>query len=60
MAGKKPEPTAVKKLEGNPRKRKLNKNEPVPAKGICWIRKTIQRFIPSEGELDRHFSWQQC
>ena len=27
MAGRKPKPTAVKKLEGNPEKRKLNKNE---------------------------------
>ena len=34
MAGRKPKPTAVKKLEGNPGKRKLNKKEPVPAKGI--------------------------
>lgn len=34
MAGRKPKPTAVKKLEGNPGKRKLNKNEPVPAKEI--------------------------
>ena len=28
MAGRKPKPTAVKKLEGNPGKRKLNKKEP--------------------------------
>jgi len=34
MAGRKPKPTAVKKLEGNPGKRKLTKKEPVPAKGI--------------------------
>lgn len=34
MAGRKTKPTAVKKLEGNPGKRKLNKNEPVPAKGM--------------------------
>lgn len=34
MAGRKPKPTAVKKLEGNPDKRKLNKNEPVPTKGM--------------------------
>lgn len=34
MAGRKPKPTAVKKLEGNPGKRKLNKKEPVPEKGI--------------------------
>ena len=34
MAGRKPKPTAVKKLEGNPGKRKLNKKELVPAKGM--------------------------
>ena len=34
MAGRKPKPTAIKKLEGNPGKRKLNRKEPVPAKGI--------------------------
>ena len=27
MAGRKPKPTAVKKLEGNPGKRKLNSKE---------------------------------
>lgn len=30
MEGKKPKPTAVKNLEGNPEKRKLNTKEPVP------------------------------
>lgn len=34
MAGRKPKPTAVKKLEGNLGKRKLNVKEPVPAKGM--------------------------
>ena len=34
MAGRKPKPTAIKKLEGNPGKRKLNTKEPIPAKGI--------------------------
>lgn len=34
MAGRKPKPIAVKKLEGNPGKRKLNTKEPVPAKGM--------------------------
>lgn len=34
MAGRKTKPTAVKKLEGNPGKRKLNSKEPVPAKGM--------------------------
>ena len=37
MAGRKPKPTALKKLEGNPGKRKLNAKEPVPAKGIPAI-----------------------
>ena len=30
--GRKPKPTAVKELEGNPGKRELNKNEPKPKK----------------------------
>ena len=34
MAGRKPKPTALKKLEGNPGKRKLNTKEPVPGKGM--------------------------
>ena len=38
MAGRKPKPTALKKLEGNPGKRKLNPKEPIPAKGIDdWL-----------------------
>ena len=34
MAGRKPKPTALKKLEGNPGKRKLNAKEPMPGKGM--------------------------
>ena len=34
MAGRKPKPTALKKLEGNPGKRKLNTKEPMPGKGM--------------------------
>ena len=34
MAGRKLKPTAVKELEGNPGKRKLNKKEPKPDKGM--------------------------
>lgn len=34
MAGRKPKPTALKKLEGNPGKRKLNTKEPVLGKGM--------------------------
>ena len=35
MAGRKPKPTAVKKLEGNQGKRKLNIKEPNLWKTIC-------------------------
>ena len=34
MAGRRPKPTAMKKLEGNPGKRKLNMVEPMPEKGM--------------------------
>ena len=41
MAGRKPKPAAVKKLEGNPGKRKLNTKEPNPGKGMpdcpAWL-----------------------
>lgn len=41
MAGRKPKPTAIKELEGNPGKRILNKKEPKPEKGmpVCpeWL-----------------------
>ena len=41
MAGRKPKPTEVKKLEGNPGKRKLNTKEPNPGKGMpdcpAWL-----------------------
>ena len=33
-AGRKPKPTAMKKLEGNPGKRKMNTKEPMPGKGM--------------------------
>ena len=32
LKGRKPKPTAIKILEGNPRKRKLNTKEPRPKK----------------------------
>ena len=51
MAGRKPKPTAVKKLEGNPGKRKLNTKEPVPAKGMpdCpeWLLPEAMRVLVS-------------
>lgn len=31
--GRKPKPTALKLLEGNPGKRPINANEPIPPKG---------------------------
>lgn len=34
MAGRKPKSTTIKKLEGNPGKRKKNTKEPVPVKGM--------------------------
>ena len=41
VAGRKPKTTVLKKLEGNPGKRKLNTKEPVPGKGmpVCpkWL-----------------------
>lgn len=32
IAGRKPKPTDLKKLEGNPGKKKLNVKEPIPEK----------------------------
>jgi P27 family predicted phage terminase small subunit len=34
MRGRRPKPTALKKLQGNPGKRKLNPDEPAPPAGI--------------------------
>ena len=57
MAGRKPKPTAIKELEGNPGKRKLNSKEPVPAKKkvvraynrqVVFQAKTLQ----SEADID--------
>ena len=33
IRGRKPKPTALKLLEGNPGKRPINEHEPVPPKG---------------------------
>lgn len=53
MAGRKPKPTVVKILEGNPGKRKLNDKEPMPVKGMptcpAWLMKEAQEHINSEG-----------
>ena len=53
--GRKPKPTALKILEGNPGKRPLNENEPIPPKGIVkcpsWLepeaKKEWKRLAPS-------------
>ena len=53
--GRKPKPTAMKILEGNPGKRPLNENEPVPPKGEikcpAWLlpeaKKEWKRLAPS-------------
>lgn len=58
-AGRKPKPTALKELEGNPGKRKLNRSEPKPAKGIppCpeWLlpeaKKEWNRLAENLGQL---------
>ncbi|MBQ9631798.1 MAG: phage terminase small subunit P27 family [Lachnospiraceae bacterium] len=57
--GRKPKPTALKELEGNPGKRPLNKNEPKPAKKApsCpkWLddeaKKEWRRLAPSMEKL---------
>ena len=53
--GRKPKPTAIKVLEGNPGKRPLNKREPVPPKGSIkcpeWLlpeaKREWKRLAPS-------------
>ena len=53
--GRKPKPTALKILEGNPGKRPLNENEPIPPKGgvkcPSWLepeaKKEWKRLAPS-------------
>ena len=53
--GRKPKPTALKILEGNPGKRPLNENEPIPPKGSIkcptWLlpeaKKEWKRLAPS-------------
>ena len=53
--GRKPKPTALKLLEGNPGKRPINEHEPVPPKGTVkcptWLepeaKKEWKRLAPS-------------
>lgn len=37
MAGRRPKPTAIKKLQGNPGKRPLNQREPKPAAAVISV-----------------------
>ena len=53
--GRKPKPTALKLLEGNPGKRPINEHEPIPPKGTVkcptWLepeaKKEWKRLAPS-------------
>ena len=55
VRGRKPKPTALKQLEGNPGKRQLNEHEPVPPKSTvrcpAWLepeaKKEWKRLAPS-------------
>ena len=55
IRGRKPKPTALKQLEGNPGKRPLNEHEPTPPKGTIrcpnWLepeaKKEWKRLAPS-------------
>lgn len=58
MAGRRPKPTAVKKLAGNPGKRPLPKNEPQPKRGLPARPKHLTReagveFTRLAAELDQ-------
>ena len=53
VAGRKPKPTALKKLEGNPGKRKLNTKEPIPAKGMREDLKAVERLRKTAEQLSR-------
>ena len=64
MAGRKPKPTAVKKLEGNPGKRKLNTKEPVPAKGMleqgyCRLQRMWHRCFRQSSRIEMHRKWRK-
>ena len=54
-AGRKPKPTAMKELEGNPGKRKLNKKEPMPGKGMPDCPKWLLPDAQEEWNLYRSF-----
>ena len=59
MAGRKPTPTRLKVLTGNPGKRPVNKNEPDPPRGIAempaWLREfpvAVEEWIRESEILD--------
>jgi P27 family predicted phage terminase small subunit len=47
MAGRRPKPTAIKKLQGNPGKRPLNASEPKPPPALGAV---PRRRLPPEGK----------
>ena len=53
--GRKPTPTAIKMLEGNPGKRALNNNEPKPAKkaprGPSWLEDEAKKEWKRMGKI---------
>ena len=53
MAGRKPKPTALKKLEGNPGKRKLNTKEPVPGKRYTVYAQSLVELRKKERQIIR-------
>ena len=49
--GRKPKPTAVKQLEGNPGKRQLNANEPKP---VALVRNGLKMMRKRNGDVLRN------
>ncbi len=53
--GRKPKPTALKKLEGNPGRRKLNESEPKPGKKAprcpAWLEEEAKREWKRTGKI---------
>ena len=56
--GRKPKPTALKELEGNPGKRALNKNEPRPDKKAprcpAWLEEEAKKEWKRTGKILEH------
>ena len=50
--GRKPTPTAIKVLEGNPGKRPLNDREPKPAKKAPAAKKPAKKVVEDEDDDD--------